>query len=201
MDTLGGKNRVQHARRKARRVGMGWELGKRRQRHGTASASNGIPYGHVPPMIGHDDLDRERRRAQRYPQQQHHTEQNTKQKWQNQSKMNKQPCISLRASIPASEPWLLATAHHRPPPPKKRCVVTITLIHHIASTCRRAAPSDLSSSPPPAILPTSPNVSTFSQRAAACMLGRRNTMPPPSVPPVRQMERRNLLVTKPTPTN
>lgn len=69
----------------AKHGGLGWDgkLGKRRQRHGTASASNGIPYGHVPPMTGHDDLDRERRRAQRYPQQQHHTEQ------QNENKMAK----------------------------------------------------------------------------------------------------------------
>lgn len=171
MDTLGGKNRVQHARRKARRAGMRtWE---ETTTTWNGICINGIPHGHVPAMIGHGGLDRERGDAQHRdtPQHQHHRIEHNKMAKSIQN--DQQPCISLRASIPASEPWLLAESPQLIiTPHQKRPCIKITPIFSsyrvdmpqgsLGSSVRLVIrlPAVLPS-PPPAKLPTSPTSSCF----------------------------------------
>lgn len=212
MDTLGGKNRVQHARRKARRAGMGtWE---ETTTTWNGICINGIPHGHVPAMIGHGDLDRERGDAQHRdtPQHQHHRIEH-KTKWQNQSKMINNP------AFPCVLPFLLPnlgfspSRHSSSSPPTKKGLASKSRpsSHHIASTCRRAAwaaLSDLSS----VYLPCCPprllrnylrrqRLLAFSHHAAARMLGRRNTMPCCPVCPSRPTDGTEKFACHQTDTN
>lgn len=161
------------------------------------------------------DLDRERGDAQHRdtPQHQHHrTEHKTK--WQNQSKMINNP------AFPSVLPFLLPnlgfspSRHSSSSPPTKKALhqnhahLLIISRRHAAgqpgqlrptchpSTCRAALPASCE-------ITYVGNVfllfRTTQQRA--CWGDVTPCHAAPSVPPVRQMERRNLPVTKPTPTN